>query len=225
MPEVYRTLSTGKVLALSFEPGLKFDELLATVSSVGAREHVAHQLLDLYFREFFQWGLVQTDANFANFLFRPAAEEIVLLDFGATRAYEPQFREHYRALLLAWSRGNTAATLAQAEVLGLIDPRESAAAKQALYELLESVLSVFTEAAQPVDFLDQSYVKASNEKLKAYYRGLKHSAPPAQLLFLHRKLGGIYAMGKALRVRLDLRPYWQRLEAGERPEEQIHERT
>jgi len=212
VPEVYRSLCTRKVLALSFEPGLKLDEFLATGPSIEAREQVARQFLDLYFREFFDWGLVQTDANFANFLFRPATGEIVLLDFGATRAYAAPFRQQYRALLLACSRGDVNATVSQAETLELLDPRENAAAKRALYELLETVLYVFTDAAQPVDFLDQRHVRASSEKLKTYYRGLKHSAPPAQLLFLHRKLGGIYSMGKALRVRLDLRPYWHRLE-------------
>ena len=49
-------------------------------------------------------------------------------------------------------------------------------------------------------------------RLKAYYRALTCSPPPAQLLFLHRKLGGVYSMGRALKARLDLMPYAARLE-------------
>jgi aarF domain-containing kinase len=218
VPEVYRALSTARVLALSFEPGLKLGGFLQTGPSEEARAQLGAQLLDLYFREFFEWGLVQTDANFANFLFRPgvpgAASELVLLDFGATRDYDAVFRERYRALLLAAFRSDFPATLAYAQDLGLIDPGEGPGSQRNLYELLRAVLSVFGDAAQPVDFRDRKLVDDAGAKLRKYYQGLTRAAPPAQLIFLHRKLGGVYSLGKALGVRLDLRPFWRRLEQG-----------
>lgn len=214
VPEVFRELSTGRVLALSYERGLKLDAFLAQEPLAPARQRVAAQLLDLYFREFFEWGLVQTDANFANFLFRPESGELVLLDFGATRAYDDAFRARYRALLVACRAEDFPETLRQAGELGLIDPREGPESQAALFALLRTVLSVFSDAAQPVDFRDRKLADDSSARLFAFYRGLQRSAPPAQLLFLHRKLGGVYALGKALGARLDLLPFWQRLEAG-----------
>lgn len=158
---------------------------------------------------------MQTDANFANFLFRPGEGELVLLDFGATRSYDTVFRDRYRQLLLSCVRGDFASTIRGAHELGLLDRREGPESEQALWDLLRTVLSVFDDAAQPVDFQDRGLVERSSARLKAFYWGLSRSAPPAQLLFLHRKLGGVYALGKALGARLDLRPYLRRLEEGD----------
>lgn len=211
VPDVFRALSTRRVLALSFEPGLSLDAYLATKPGTEEREQMAHRVLDLYFREFFDWGLVQTDANFANFLFRPQARQLVLLDFGATRAYPEVFREQYRALLTATLAADRPGALAAAHALELIDPKEPQACRDALHALLEAVLSVFTPLAQPVDFQDNRLVESASANLKAYYRSLTCSPPPAQLLFLHRKLGGVYSLVRALRVKLELTPYADRL--------------
>jgi predicted unusual protein kinase regulating ubiquinone biosynthesis (AarF/ABC1/UbiB family) len=211
VPRVERSLSTGRVLALSYEEGLSLDALMAKSPDAALRHRTAHQLLDLFFREFFQWGLVQTDANFANFLFRPERGELVLLDFGATRSYPAPFRTHYRALLLSSLSGDRAGLLAAAQALGLIDAREGEPAQQALVVLLQTVLKVFTDAVQPIDFTDGRFVDDAARRLKEYYQALQFSAPPAQLIFLHRKLGGIYTLGKALRATLDLAPYRERL--------------
>ncbi len=211
VPQVFPELSSKRVLALSWESGLSLDAFLSTNPSFADQEHFASALLDLYFREFFEWGLVQTDANFANFLFRPGAKELVLLDFGATRSYPPAFRADYRALLLSTFKRDRPAALEAAYRLKLIDPAEGEGAKVALHELLETVLDIFTDRAQPLDFNDRRHVDASASALKAYYRALKISPPPAQLIFLHRKLGGVHTLGKALGAKLDLRPFWQRL--------------
>jgi aarF domain-containing kinase len=211
VPTVYDSLSTQRVLGLSYEPGLKLDAYLAQRPSQVEKNAVAAQLLDLFFREFFEWGLVQTDANFANFLFRPDQRQVVLLDFGATREYPAAFREVYRRLLQASFTGDTAATYAAGLELGLIDPREGQAAQAALHHLLRTVLRVFTPEVQPFTFTNPKYVDDAGAALKAYYLALQHSAPPAQLLFLHRKLGGVYSLGRALSATVDLRPYWQRL--------------
>jgi aarF domain-containing kinase len=213
VPSVFRELSTKRVLCLSYERGVTLDAYLATNPSQAARDAVTHQVLDLYFREFFEWGLVQTDANFANFLFRPEEGELVLLDFGATREYPPEFRAEYRKLLINTLSGDRAGALKAAQELSLIDPAEPAAAREALHALLETVLRVFQPAFQPVDFQDKRFVDEAAEKLKGYYGALTCSPPPAQLLFLHRKLGGVYSMGRALKARLQLVSYADNLRA------------
>ncbi len=212
VPEVFRGLSTRRVLALSYEHGMTLDAYLATHPSSAQRERVARQVLDLFFREFFEWGLVQTDANFANFLIRPQSQELVLLDFGATRVYPPAFRAQYRALLNATLARNRPAALEAAHALKLIAPEEPDPSRDALHALLEAVLIVFSPTVQPVDFQDKRLVENASEKLKAYYQCLTCSPPPAQLLFLHRKLGGVYSMARALQARIDLLPYAARLQ-------------
>jgi aarF domain-containing kinase len=213
-PVPYPDLSTSKVLAMSFEPGLKLDAFLAQFQDSKTRQTVAHQILDLYFREFFDWGIVQTDANFANFLFRPMPDgsiTLVLLDFGATRTYAPAFIKAYRELMLACFEGRDESAIDLAQSLALIDPRESDASKAQLVALMRIVLRVFRPEAQPVDFTSKQLVQEPGEAAHAFYKGLKHSPPPAQLLFLHRKLGGVFSLVKALRGKIDLMPYWERV--------------
>jgi aarF domain-containing kinase len=42
---------------------------------------------------------------------------------------------------------------------------------------------------------------------------LRFSPPPRRLLFLHRKLGGLFQLLRRLDLRLDLAPYWDRMVA------------
>jgi aarF domain-containing kinase len=216
VPEPYAAISTARVLALSFERGQKLDEFLRDHPDLAKRQAVAHQFLDLYFREFFEWGIVQTDANFANFLFRTAPEAgasttLVLLDFGATRTYDVSFRKAYKQFMLACFHNERAQAIALAVDLKLIDPRESEASKDQLVALVALVLKVFRPSEQPVDFTSRKLVDEAGDAVRVFYKGLKFSPPPAQLLFLHRKLGGIYSIVKALRGSIDLTPYWARV--------------
>ena len=52
-------------------------------------------------REVFEWGLVQTDPNFANYMYQPESGRIVLLDFGSTIRFRAAFMENYRRICLA----------------------------------------------------------------------------------------------------------------------------
>ena len=88
----------------------------------------------------------------------------------------------------------------------------ASATREALFDLIRLVLRVFRRESQSVDFTDRALVVDAAEAVKGLYQSLKHSPPSAQLLFLHRKLGGVYSMGKALGAKIDLTPYWQRLE-------------
>ena len=58
----------------------------------------ASALLRLVLRELFEFRFMQTDPNFANYLFDPESERIALLDFGAARRFT---REVRRGLLQA----------------------------------------------------------------------------------------------------------------------------
>ena len=59
------------------------------------------RLIVLVARELFEFGLMQTDPNFANYRYNACTRQIVLLDFGATRAFPAAMAENYRRLLHA----------------------------------------------------------------------------------------------------------------------------
>ena len=53
------------------------------------RDRVMTLLFALLLRELFEFRLVQTDPNFANYRFEPETGQLILLDFGATRRSRP----------------------------------------------------------------------------------------------------------------------------------------
>lgn len=210
VPQSFPELSSRRVLTMTWEDGTPLGEWLNTTPSYADREWVGRTLLDLYCRELFEWGTVQTDPNFGNFLIRASSREIVLLDFGATVTYDATFRSDYVALLRALATADSAALIQLGIAQGLIDARESSAALDLFVEMMQVALEPF-ETAGPFAFGDADYAARSRDVVRRFTEQLRHSAPPRRLLFLHRKLGGLFQLLKRLDVTLDLRPYWQRM--------------
>lgn len=205
VPQSFPELSSRRVLTMTWEEGVPLGQWVQQAQSLEDREWLARTLLDLYCREFFEWGMVQTDPNFGNFLIRQ--REVVLLDFGATVTYDDSFRRDYVALLRALAAGSDQALVELATAQGLFDARESAEAQAAFVEMLRVALEPF-ESASPFDFGSAEYAARSRDAVRRFTDTLRFSAPPRRLLFLHRKLGGLFQLLKRLDVKLDLRPYW-----------------
>ena len=85
MPEVVDELTTREVLTMDYLDGLPIEWLVERDDE--ERNLAAGKLLELCLREVFEWGLVQTDPNFANYRYQPQSGIIQLMDFGATREY------------------------------------------------------------------------------------------------------------------------------------------
>ena len=67
LPDVVDELTTSDVLCMSFVPGDPVESLAGAPQAL--RDHVATRLIDLLLREFMQFGMVQTDPDFANYRF------------------------------------------------------------------------------------------------------------------------------------------------------------
>ncbi|MGB5639389.1 MAG: AarF/ABC1/UbiB kinase family protein, partial [Sedimenticolaceae bacterium] len=74
VPAVIETLTTEQTLTMQFLDGDPI-ESLADAPPL-ERNEAAAALLELALREVFDWGLVQTDPNFANFLYSPHSKRI-----------------------------------------------------------------------------------------------------------------------------------------------------
>lgn len=216
VPEAIESHSGRRVLTMSWEDGVNLETWLRSRPNSERRERIAHALLDLFCHEFFDWGLVQTDPNFANFLIGPD-DALVLLDFGATLRYEETFRVQYRSFLSTIGSLDPAIIVKEGETFGLISDKESPEAKALFAELLMNSVEPFFASKQPFQFDDADYAKRSREIGVRFARSLKYSPPPQRILFLHRKLGGIFNFVKRLDVKLDLTPYWKKMVGQELP--------
>ena len=88
LPKLYPELSTSQLMTMSFVEGVPVEALLAQPQSL--RDRVMSLLFTLLFKEIFDFQLVQTDPNFANYRFNLQTQQLVLLDFGACRDYSSQ---------------------------------------------------------------------------------------------------------------------------------------
>ena len=206
VPQVNLALTTDQVLTLSYENGHTLSKCLrGGLLSKELKTYYSQKILGLYIKEFCDWGLVQTDPNLGNFLLRPEKRELVLLDFGATKEFTLKFRVLYSQLVLSVLSGKDTRAMELAIEMDLIDSQESGSARTCLLKLLKESMSPF--AKTHFDFSDSDYTKLMRNHSLALGKELKYSPPPRNLIFLHRKLGGVFQMIRQMGVTLDLRPY------------------
>lgn len=202
LPRVYDALSAETVLTMDFVPGKPVEQL--GEASPAQRHRVASDLFELALREVFDWGLVQTDPNFSNYLYDEETRRLGLLDFGACRHYPEARRASLRALLHACVVGSDQDVADAAIRVGYLDAADPAHAQAGIVALLRLVTSPIR--AGEFDFSDSALVQQMNAQVVKLRldEGLSR-VPPADILFLHRKLGGLYLLLSRLRAVLPVR--------------------
>lgn len=211
VPSVFESHSTSRILTMSYEEGSTLTDWLNSSPSLEDREKVARMVLDLFVYEFQELGLVQTDPNFANFLVQEDPLKLVLLDFGAALEYSQEFRREYSEMLNEITSGDPKRIFDAAVRFELIDPREDETTQRSFQEMLTVSMRPFLNEYQPFDFSDVDFEKQSRDTAIAFSRSLKYSAPPKKIIFLHRKLGGIFNLLKRMNIKMDLAPYWSKM--------------
>lgn len=202
LPEVDERLTTAEVLAMSFVPGDPIETLAEAPQAT--RDRVATQLWDLVLREFFDWGLVQTDPNFANYRHDPATGRIGLLDFGATRPYAQDWIDAFRRLLHAALAGDRAGIGAAATEVGYLGTGDDGAYREAVVDLI-GLAAEPARATGLFDFGTTDLARRVSEQVLMLRLDHRYGRlPPPDVLFLHRKLGGMYLLSQRLRARVDL---------------------
>jgi predicted unusual protein kinase regulating ubiquinone biosynthesis (AarF/ABC1/UbiB family) len=203
VPGVDESLTRENILAMDFLEGESIESL--TTATQARRDRVVELLLELLFRELFEFGMIQTDPNFANFLYNPGTRQLGLLDFGATRRYPAVVTEAYRGLLEAALREDFTAMSEHARAIGYFKKDIHARHRAKVVEL-------FILAAEPArtrgrfDFGTSDLAGRIRDAGMALSveQGYWHT-PPADAVFLHRKLGGLYLLAARLRAKVDVR--------------------
>ncbi len=203
LPDVVHEWTTPEVLVMSYLPGDSLEMIDQEDWTVG--NGVATDMLELSFRELFDWGLVQTDPNFANYRYDRDGGRIGLLDFGAVRRYPPERTELLRRLLGAAVRRDKKRLMQTAGEAGYLDAADASICQEAICGLLLDV----TEPARhdgAYDFGSSKLADRMKERLLAM-RVEAHCwrLPSPDLLFLHRKLSGIYMLCTRLRAKVPVR--------------------
>ena len=106
VPQIIEQYCTDQVLCMTFERGVPINSPVLLSLPQQRRNALGEASLEIAVREIFEWGEMQTDPNFGNYLVRlgngeETPDKIVLLDFGAIRQFDAQLLSVARNLLTA----------------------------------------------------------------------------------------------------------------------------
>ena len=208
VPEFVPEWSTGHILAMSYVQGDPIEA--AFTQSLEEKRRIADALIGLTLRELFDEGLMQSDPNFANYRYDPETGQIILLDFGATCALNPDVVAQYRALLAAGLRDDQTALEQIAQEIGFLAPDTAPRHRVAIMEMMQMAFAALRREG-PFDFTDKTLPRAMQAAgLALAEDGFVPPPLPIDILLLQRKFGGMFLLASQLGAQLDLSGYFER---------------
>ncbi len=188
--------SGAQILAMDYVASTPIEDVAHQSDAI--RNKVATDLIDLMLREVFAFSVMQTDPNFANYRYMADTGQIVLLDFGATRALGQDLTENYRAIMGAGLSGDRAGLRDAALRIGFITPDIAPGHENQILDMIETVFSAITSA--PVyDFGDTTLSQTMQRQGMALADdGFVPPPLPMEALFLQRKFAGMFLLAARL---------------------------
>jgi predicted unusual protein kinase regulating ubiquinone biosynthesis (AarF/ABC1/UbiB family) len=202
VPALYDELTTGNVLAMDFVEGHPIESLQDAPQA--ERDMAVTALIELVLRELFDFGVMQTDPNFANYRWQPETGAIVLLDFGATRIVPDSTSDSYRALIVAGLARDRDAIRETAVRTGFLGAEAVAAHRPAIDRIIAAIDDTLARPG-PFDFSDRAFVPLVRAETPALLtdRATWH-VPDVETLFVQRKVSGTALLAARLEARIDL---------------------
>ena len=203
VPSLHTDLTTDRILAMSFEDGVSIEELATEPPE--RRDEVFSRLLRLVARELFEFGVMQTDPNFANYRYRRETGEIVLLDFGACRPVDPEVANAYRKLLIAGMAGDREGIKTEALAAGFMSPVVLEKHTESVDRMIDIIVGEMRED-KPFDFGDRAFVPDLREEGMAIAQDrATWIMPPIETLFVQRKVSGTALLGARVKAKANVR--------------------
>ncbi|GEO81160.1 ABC1 kinase family protein [Pararhodospirillum oryzae] len=202
VPALYPDLTTSNILAMDFVDGVDIETL--THAPQATRDRVMTLLIGLVFRELFEFQVMQTDPNFANYRYQPQTGKVVLLDFGASREFGPEMADQFRRLIRAGLDGGREAVRQAIRDIGFFADDTSPRHQRLMVDMFEMSMEPLKRPGL-FDFAHNDLAMRMREAGMALGadRDFWH-IPPMDTLFMQRKFGGFYMLATRLKARVDL---------------------
>ena len=202
VPKVYNKLSTDQTLTMSFLEGRELSNIMEFDQSV--RDEISLNLIELLFNEIFNFKMVQTDPNLANFLLTRGGKSICILDFGACcRVSEDTYRLYKELLSVALSLDlNCIKSFLQEKNF---IPQETSMAGT---KFLENIISVTINELSKDETFDFQKSKVFQlivqENLNLYFDLMPSSVLGSDFIFIQRKIFGLILFFRSIGTKLPL---------------------
>jgi len=203
VPYVVDELTNQNILAMEYIEGSPITDISAMSNDIV--DLVCTRLMQLSYQELFAHKLVQSDPNFANYLYQSDTKKIVLLDFGACRKISQHTSVHYLAMADAMQRQDTNDMRSTLYSLGLVDHNMSGAA-------IDTVLKACFEASDCLqsntgyNLKKQQLIKRIQEVSMPLIKDKTAAATPIfEVALVNRKITGMILLANKLGATLDFK--------------------
>lgn len=212
VPDVIDEYSGPRILATTWIDSIEIEDPAVRSMAQSRRKALAQSFLELFLSEFFTWNLVQTDPHFGNYRIRLGtngeSDRLVLLDFGAVRKFPISFVRNYARMVRGALDDDNDAIVAAGKDVGVLPQNASPSMTRTFVDLCLLIIEPFKGGVYDWG--------ASDLPQRATRMGLKLiveerlPSPPRELLFLDRKLGGVFIFLSHLGTCIDGRPLLER---------------
>lgn len=222
VPQVIDEYSTNRVLCMTFERGVPINSPVMLSLPQARRDKLGEASLEVAIREIFEWGEMQTDPNFGNYLVRlgngkDIQDQIVLLDFGAIRQFDQNLLKVARGLIVAGYQHDLNQMISAMQGYSFFDQMpDSVKPGMAKVFMLatESFSSPQNNPDLPPDVMDADgkynwrksqlhgrVIKQAGESMASRY----FSVPPKEFMFISRKFIGAYTFMTVIDAHTNMR--------------------
>jgi aarF domain-containing kinase len=207
VPAVHREWSTARVLTMERLGGVPL-AAFQEQSDEAARQRAGALLAESFFRMLYLHRGVHADPHPGNYLFQPDGR-IGILDFGCVRRFDPAWVVHYGACGMAARHDDRESCMVNGLAIGALtrrDPEEEGL----LWEVCRTIGVPFRGGPYAMGGPEDDVM----EKIARITPRLVASRTvraPHEMVFLHRGLGGVYQLTRALRARQDWGAMFERI--------------
>lgn len=203
VPAVVPECSSERVLTTEWLDGVPVDKVFATASQA-VRDSIARRMLRVTLWELFEARLMQTDPNWGNFFYDAESDVVGLLDFGASREFEPEFVDEYLRLVWAAAQNNEDAIVEVSARMGFLTGMETPTMVRAHLDAGLVVGEPFLSTTDIYDFR-AARITARVAKHAAVFAEHRLAPPPDEIYSLHRKLSGAFLLCIRMGARIPCR--------------------
>ena len=156
VPHFWKELCSTNVLTMEYVEGHRAASPEVAALPQSARNELGKAMLQLFFAEVFDLGLVQTDPNFGNYLINDDGSELTLLDFGSVFELDKTVRTALCDTIIAGLTSDETCLEQALVALGCLKPDAGEGAKDTFKAFIRNLL----EPLRPPESLPPEHLNA-----------------------------------------------------------------